>query len=489
MECVIDTPKGRVRGTMRDGVAAFKGIPYAAPPFGPDRLEPPLPARPWDGVRDALSFGPTPPQPPYRPPFDDMLHNPVLPGDDCLNLNIWTPEPGSARLPVMVWIHGGAFTNGSGAVPTYDGRAFARDGIVCITINYRLGVEGFAQIAGAPSNRGLLDQVAALEWVRDSIAPFGGDPDNVTIFGESAGGMSVASLLSMPRAEGLFRRAIAQSGAGHHAISAATADRISTMLAARLGAVPTREALAALPAETLVEAQAAISLEALLDRDPQTWGEVAANQMAWEPVVDGEVLPARPIDRIAAGAGAGVDVMTGTTIEEERLFLVPTGLIEVVPEEMLAAAAAGYGLGTDGVAVYRSGRPGASPGDLFSAVATDWFFRIPALRLAEAHEGHVYEFGWRSPAFDGRLGACHALEIAFVFDALATERGRPLGGDQAPQALADAMHGAWVAFARNGDPGWPRYRSDRRATMSFGETCKVVEDPRAEERRLWDGIR
>ena len=489
MECVIDTAQGRVRGRMDGGVAAFKGIPYAAPPFGANRLGPPLPAEPWDGIRDALAFGPTAPQPPYRKPFDTILHNPVLPGEDCLNLNIWTPEPGSTRLPVMVWIHGGAFTNGSGAVQTYDGAAFARDGIVCVTINYRLGVEGFAQIAGAPPNRGLLDQVAALEWVRDSIAPFGGDPDNVTIFGESAGGMCVASLLSMPRAEGLFRRAIAQSGAGHHVISAATADKIAAMLAARVGVARTQEALAALPAETLVEAQAAISLDALLDRDPHRWGEVAANQMAWEPVMDGDVLPARPIDRIAAGAGADVDVMTGTTTEEERFFLVPTGLIDLVPDEMLTAAAARYGLGTDDLAVYRSGRPGATPGDLLSAVGTDWFFRIPALRLAEAAEGYVYEFAWRSPAFDGRLGACHALEIAFVFDTLATERGRPLGGDEAPQALADAMHAAWVAFARTGDPGWPRYRSERRATMCFGDACELVDDPRAEERRLWEGIR
>src|SRR5215475_13316551 len=255
MECVIDTPQGRVRGKMRDGVAAFRGIPYAAPPFGASRLGPPLPATPWHGIRDALSFGPTAPQPPYRPPFDQILHNPVLPGDDYLNLNIWTPEPGSTRLPVMVWIHGGAFTNGSGAVPTYDGAAFARDGVVCVTINYRLGVEGFAQIAGAPPNRGLLDQIAALEWVHDSISGLGGDPDNVTIFGESAGGMSVASLLSMPKAEGLFRRAIAQSGAGHHVISAETAGKVSAMLAARLGLPATREALAALPPERLVEAQ------------------------------------------------------------------------------------------------------------------------------------------------------------------------------------------------------------------------------------------
>src|SRR5262249_18620958 len=259
MEWVPDRPRGRVRGAVDDGTPTFKATPSGAPPFGANRLGPPLPATPWHGIRDALSFGPTAPQPPYRPPFDEILHNPVLPGDDCLNLNIWTAEPGrSTRLPVMVWIHGGAFTNGSGAVPTYDGAAFARDGVVCVTINYRLGVAGFAPLAGAAPNRGLLDQIAALEWVRDSISWFGGDPDNVTIFGESAGGMSVASLLSMPRAEGLFRRAIAQSGAGHHVISAETAGKISAMLAARLGVAPTRQALAALPAETLGEAQAAI---------------------------------------------------------------------------------------------------------------------------------------------------------------------------------------------------------------------------------------
>lgn len=489
MECTIKTPLGRVRGSMADGVAAFKGIPYASPPFGPNRFGPPVPAEPWDGVRDALAFGPTAPQPSYREPFDKILDNPVVPGQDCLNLNVWTPEPGSARLPVMVWIHGGAFTNGSAAVPTYDGASFARDGVVCVTINYRLGVEGFGHVAGAPANRGLLDQVAAVEWVRSSIASFGGDPDNVTMFGESAGAMSVTSLLSMPRAQGLFRRVIAQSGAGHHVISAATAGKIAAMLATKLGVPPTRDALAAVPAEALIEAQSAVSVDALFDRDPERWGEVVLNQMAWEPVVDGEVLPARPIDGIAAGAGAGVDLMTGTTTEEQRLFFVPTGLIDLFTDEVVSAAAAGYGLGVEGQAVYRSARPGGSPGDVFAALSTDWFFRIPALRLAEAGGGHVYEFAWRSPAFDGRLGACHALELAFVFDTLAAERDTLLVGHEAPQALADAMHASWVSFAKSGDPGWPRYEPERRATMRFGDTCEVVDDIRGEERRLWEGIR
>src|SRR5712691_11481983 len=165
MDVVVRTRGGAVRGRVTDGVAVFKGVSYAAPPFGANRFGPPAPHAPWDGIRDALAFGPTAPQHPYRQPFDQILPNPRIPGDDCLNLNVWTPDPGPARLPVMVWIHGGSFTNGSGAVPTYDGSRFARDGVVCVTVNYRLGVEGFARLAGAPDNRGLLDQVAALEWV------------------------------------------------------------------------------------------------------------------------------------------------------------------------------------------------------------------------------------------------------------------------------------------------------------------------------------
>jgi para-nitrobenzyl esterase len=489
---VVKTRLGAVRGRVTDGVAAFKGVPYAAPPFGPNRLAEPVAPEPWSGIRDAIAFGPTAPQAPYQQPFDQLLPNPVIPGEDCLNLNVWTPEPGPTGLPVMVWIHGGAFVNGSGAVPTYDGSRFARDGVVCVTLNYRLGVEGFGRIAGAPANRGLLDQVAALEWVRDNIAAFGGDRDRVTIFGESAGAMSVTSLLSMPRAEGLFRRAIAQSGAGHHVISPATADRVAAMLAARLGGPVTRDAVAAVPPDRVVDAQTEVSLDALVDRDPERWGEVALNAMAWEPVVDGEVLPARPIDRIAAGAGAGADLLTGTNAEEQRLFIVPNGLIDLTTDELLRGVAAGYGLGPEAVAVYRAARPGATPGDLLSAVVTDWFFRVPALRLAEAHAGHggsshVYEFAWRSPQFGGRLGACHYLDVGFVFDRLAPERA--LVGTGPPQRLADAMHAAWVAFARSGDPGWPRYEADRRATMRFADTCEVVDDPSAEERRLWDGIR
>ena len=494
MDLMVVTKQGAVRGVGSGGVAAFRGIPYAAPPVGADRFLAPRAHEAWDGVRDATAYGPTAPQSPYPAPYDALLANPIVPGDEYLNLNVWTPEPGSARLPVMVWIHGGAFVNGSGAVPTYDGSRFARDGVVCVTINYRLGVEGFASLAGAPANRGLLDQVAALEWVRDNVAAFGGDPDDVTIFGESAGAMSVTSLLSMPRASGLFRRAIAQSGAGHHVLTPGTAERIAAMLGERLGVAPTLDGLADLPTATLLDAQAYLQLDAQVNRDPERWGEVVLNAMAWEPVADGDVLPARPIDSVASGAGPAVDLLVGTNRDEQNLFILPTGVIDAIDDGLAATLAAAYGLPAEALETYRSARPGVPAGAVLSAVVTDWFFRIPALRLAEANVGrgltsHVYEFTWPSPAFAGRLGACHALELPFVFDTLDSEKAEALTGPEPPQALATAMHEAWVAFARTGDPGWPRYEPGRRLTMSFGETCEVAEDPAGAERRLWDGIR
>jgi carboxylesterase type B len=207
----VTTNHGKLRGSLAGGVHGFKGIPYAAPPFGANRLRPPRPVEPWSGIRDALSFGAEPPQ--LRPPADHpaagMVWDPAEPGTDCLNLNVWTPDPAATGLPVMVWIPGGMFEVGTGA--SYDGSRFARDGVVCVTINYRVGPEGFLYLSDGHANLGLLDQIAALEWVRDDIAAFGGDPANVTVFGESAGAMSIGTLLAMPRAEGLFRRAVTQS--------------------------------------------------------------------------------------------------------------------------------------------------------------------------------------------------------------------------------------------------------------------------------------
>ena len=490
---VVKTALGAVRGGVAAGVNTFMGIPYAAPPFGPNRLRPPQPVKSWSGVRDALTYGPKPPQLPYPSPWDVLIPERGPLGEDCLNLNIWTPDLGSAGLPVMVWIPGGMFEAGSGA--TYDGSRFARDGVVCVTINYRVGAEGFLYLPDGTANLGLLDQIAALEWVRDNIGAFGGDPGKVTIFGQSAGGMSVGTLLSMPRAQGLFRRAIAQSGGAHQVIPAETARKVSGQLAERLGVEATREAIAAVPADRLLQAQAELKADLMTYPDPERWGrEVAVNVMPWQPVVDGDVVPARPIDRIAAGAGAGIDLMAGATTDEWNFFLVPSGAMEHITAEALAKAIAAYGLPVDAtLATYRAAHPGAGAGELLAAIQGDWYSRIPALRLADAHATspaatYMYEFAWRSPQFGGRLGACHGAEIAFVFDTLG-DGTEALAGPNPPQQLADTMHAAWVAFATDGNPGWPRYELARRATMRFDTNTEVVDDPRQTERILWEGVR
>jgi para-nitrobenzyl esterase len=489
MELIVETVHGKVRGQVAGGIASFKGVPYAAPPFAVNRMRPPARPQRWDGVRDTLAYGATVPKPPYPRPYDELLPEPVIAGEDCLNLNVWTPDPGRAGLPVMVWIHGGAFVNGSGAVAQYAGDRFARDGVVCVTINYRLGCEGFLFLDDTSPNRGLLDQIAALEWVQENIAAFGGDPGNVTIFGESAGAMSVATLLSMPAAAGLFRRAIPQSGAGHHALPAGTAQLVTAELAQRLGVAPTWEGFAAVPAGQLVSAQEQLSADIAVQPDPGRWREVAANMMAFEPVVDGQILPARPIDGIAAGNGRGVDLLVGTNQDEHRLFLVPTGVADATDEAMVQMTAAGLGLSAAGLAAYTAAT--SSAGDALAAMLTDWFFRIPAIRLAETHQGssYMYEFAWASPLFGGRLGACHALEIGFVFDTLDAEESEPLYGSAPPAELATAMHKAWIDFARSGQPGWAPYTPGTRATMTFALTSTLSHDPRQEQRIAWEGIR
>src|SRR5256712_10480069 len=310
MNTVAKTRYGEVRGSVADGVHTFKGIPYAAPPFGANRLRPPQPVAPWSGVRDALSYGPKTPQPSYPPQVSVLLPELAIPGEDCLTLNIWSPDLGSARQPVMVWIPGSAFEYGTAATPWYDGSRFARDGIVCVTINYRVGVDGFLYLGEGNANRALLDQIAA----------FGGDPQNVTVFGESAGAMCIGTLLSMPRAQGLFHRAIAQSGAAHPVISAATAQRVGRYLAEKLGVAATREAIAAVPLDRMLAAQAELDADLFAHPDPERWGsEVVAAMVLWQPVIDGDVIPARPIDRIATGGGADIDLMVGTNTDEGRL--------------------------------------------------------------------------------------------------------------------------------------------------------------------------
>ncbi|RYU09853.1 carboxylesterase/lipase family protein [Nocardioides iriomotensis] len=499
MEPSTKTIHGEVRGRVSDGVCGFFGIPFAAPLSDPNRLRPPQPVRPWSGVRDATDYGATPPQ--VAPPGGAGTDwDSGVTGEEYLNLNVWTPDPHAAGLPVMVWIQGGQFEFSS--TSSYDGSSFARDGVVCVVFNWRVGADGFLYLNDGIANLGLLDQVAALEWVRDNIAWFGGDPADVTVFGESAGAMSIGTLLSMPRADGLFRRAILQSGAAHHVSPPGIALRVGHYLAEKLGVPPTRDAIAARPVEELLRAQAEIDAELLAGSIPEQLGPAIVNTMPWEPVLDGDVLPGVPIDRIAAGASADVDLLVGTNVDDWRVFMAFMGAIDQVTDEALAGsvaerghfALASYGLPADAaLTAYRERYPLASPGDLLAAVKTDWWVRIPALRLADAHAAapaatYMYEFAWAVPG----LGAVHAVEVPFVFDQL--RKDVPLfqlllGGTEAPQALADTMHGAWVSFAASGDPGWPRYDLARRATMRFDVTPEVVDDPRSWERNVWRGIR
>jgi para-nitrobenzyl esterase len=444
-------------------------------------------------VRDATASGPTSLQAPYLPPFDRILPSSIVDGREYLNVNVWTPDPGGGGLPVMVWIHGGAFVRGANSISIYDGSAFARDGIVLVGVNYRLGLAGFGVLPDAPANLGLLDQVLALRWVQENIAAFGGDPANVTIFGESAGGMSVATLLSAPEARGLYSKAIVQSGGGGAVADVDDARKVTVAVATELGVAATAEGLTAVEPAALLDAQTAVGLAVATNPDPDRWGASLIRGglgiMSYFPCVDGGLVPGTPVDMIATGASAGIPLLVGTTAEEFRLFTVPTGVAGAITPEMVPQATAKYGWDAGAAEVYSANRPGASPGDVVTAMLTDAAFRVPAVRLAEAQQStgapvHVYEFSWRTKKSD--LGACHALELPFVFDTLAAPDGRPLTGPDAPQELATEMHGAWVAFARDGDPGWRRYTPDDRAVMTFDDAAsRVVQDPRADELARW----
>ena len=505
MDSIVSVSSGALRGVADNGVHSFRGIPYAAPVGGANRFLRPHPVQPWEGERDATADGLIQPQVPMPPPFGAEL---TPAGDDSLNLNVWTPDPSATGLPVLVWIHGGAFNAGSGIEPTYEGTSFARNGVVCVTINYRLGAQGFLHLADQfpqfpdSGNLGILDQVAALQWVQENIAAFGGDPQRVTIAGESAGGMSVGTLMALPEARGLFHQAVPQSGAGHNGIGAETATLIARDLLARLGVAPgDAAALAAITSEQLLEAQAALTAEVMTSGKVDLYGDPGATAMPFQPVYGTAVLPQRPIDAIRAGSAADIAVLTGTTMEESLVFVV--AMQAMFGEDKLHKLAASlFGDETHGNAVieaYRAARAGKPGHEVIAALETDRMFRVPAVRLADAQAAHnknvwMYRFDWRTPVFGGMLGACHALELAFVFNTLSSPLAAMFAGPEAPQPIADAMHGAWVSFVTTGNPGheglpqWPRYTPSQRATLLFDVAPAVVEQPNAEELALWEGV-
>ncbi len=503
MSPVVETSAGRLQGAKERGLYVFRGVPYAAPPSGPLRFRPPQRPAPWAGVRDATRSGPAAAQ--YALPVFSWINAAARsPGEDCLTLNVFTPGLDERRRPVLVWIHGGGFLVGSGSTVVYEGHTLAERGdVVVVTINYRLGALGFAHLGtvlggefAESTNLGVRDQIAALEWVRENIDCFGGDPDNVSVFGLSAGGMCVATLLGAPRARALLRRAICQSGAADHVIEREEAERVASALLRRLGGpAPSLASLGRVPIETLLGAQRAVMA------DLADWNTL----MVFLPMVDGEVVPEQPIDAVRRGAAAQIPLLTGATLEEWKLFgLVDPGigrfdeadlrarLGEVLPADAPPPAEAAR----EFQRALGARRAARSPREVWSAFQTARVFHVPSTRLAEAQQqggGSVYSYliTWRASALPRALGACHAIEIPFVFGNEGNPLARPFSGLSGDgHRFARQLQRSWIAFARSGNPGhdrlptWPRYRTDERATMVLGRECKLADAPLDAERAL-----
>jgi para-nitrobenzyl esterase len=492
-DVIVETTAGAVRGAAGQGVATFKGLRYASPPLGERRFAAPLPVDPWDGVVDALAFGPSCPQPEARP--DGWMGEDAT-DEDCLYLNVFTPAPDDGARPVMVWFHGGGYTLGSGSWPLYDGSNLARRGdVVVVTVNHRLGVFGYLQLAhldpaeGAAGNAGILDLVAALEWVRDNVARFGGDPANVTIFGESGGGAKVCSMLAMPAARGLFHRGVVQSGPSMYLTPPDDAAARTAKVLGELG-LPSDDpgaavaGLRSVTADGLLAAQLAVAGAV---RGPMGGG--------FGPVLDGVHLTVHPGKAVQSGEAPDVPLMIGTTFDEATLFMAGEPALRdpsLMSDADLEARARMFGDRAETLlAAYRASRPEATPIDLLVAMQTDAVMRMPSIRLAERKLAGgrapvwMYLFTWAA----GPLRSGHGYELPFVFHNVHEPVLHP---SETRQQLADRMSGAWLAFARYGDPNhdgladWPPYDLDARPTMIFDRgTCRVEDDPWGDERLAW----
>ncbi len=490
----IATPLGEVMGVDLDGCERYAGMRYAKPPVGDLRFRAPQRVEPWEGVHDATEFGPCAPQPP--PLAGTLITTGELRTDeDCLFLNVYTPRADDRRRPVMVWIHGGAYVMGSGDM--YDGRSLARRGdIVVITLNYRLGVLGWlavdhldASLAGS-GNNGLRDQIEALRWVRDNISAFGGDPGNVTIFGESAGGGSIAALLAAPDADGLYHKAIIQSGPVAIAPPYKPELLTQTLLEALGEPDGGIEALRQADPAQLIQAQVDIGDVDRLGRDRDH--PIDGSGIGLRPSVDGVVVQATPRQAVSARGAGNVPLLIGTNRDEGTLFslLLPTDISDA------DAIAALPDTVTDRNAVARGYAERDTGHRLLVDLMTDTMFLIPTLRLADAQAdagGSVwaYLFTWATPVFGGLLGATHALELPFLWDEIDNPLWQTFVGTDAPRSLVDAMQEAWISFARHGDPGtldaaaWPRYETAGRTTLELDEELRVVDDPNQATRELW----
>ncbi len=498
--------QGKLEGELGPhGVSVFRGVPYAAPPVGKLRFRATQAVASWSGVADARKFRGAASQ------DAGLMQDIGERSEDCLYLNVWTPAVDGAARPVMVWIHGGGFSVGSSAQEVYDAAALAQRGdVTVVSLNYRLGALGFAYLvdllgpsAEVSSNNGLRDQIAALRWVRQNIGNFGGDPANVTVFGESAGAMSIGALLAAPDARGLFRRAIAQSGAAHHATTPAEASRMAELVLHGLGIGAARpERLWSLPCEEIVAAQRACWKESIL-RGPLA-RQLPQGAMTLIPVGDGSFLPS-PYEAIEQGCAREVDLMVGANLDEWNyfLFLVEPKKREIDDDAVLIKICNKRlaGRGAEAVACYRQALGAQLPAwKIYSAIEGDRMFRIPGLRLAEAQSAHnhhtfMYSFEWSSPLFGGEMGACHAVELPFVFGTVAGPFGQAFsGGGPEAMRLSEQTLDAWAAFARSGDPShegigaWPQFDTRQRSTMRLGKVCEAVADPLAALRPFWEGV-
>ncbi|MFH8251438.1 carboxylesterase/lipase family protein [Microbacterium sp. B2969] len=461
---VVRTTSGEVRGLQRGELSAFLGIPFAKAPVGDLRFAAPVPPEPWSGVRDAREYGATAQRGETGP---TLIPEPSIPGESTLNVNVFTPRPGEpeAKLPVLVYIHGGGYVAGSPASPWYDGRAFNRDGIVTVSISYRLGFDGFGHIAGAPSNRGIRDWIAALEWVQANIAAFGGDPARVTIAGQSAGGGAVLTLLGLPAAQHLFHAVWALSPAVV-SVPAERARTLAAKLANLAGVTPTREGFASLPEERIKELQDAAGRHDSKDRLAGVQAFLD-DGLAWGPAVDGDLLTQPTLESIRSGVGADKPLVLGTTDDEFTMITDGAkGKLRLVP----AGVALGMlGLSRDVRRAYLAAnraqhRKGTAA--MLGRFTTDHVFRTGVVRVADARGDAptwAYRFAWASPT---RTWALHCLDVPFWFDCLDDPAVASIAGDAPPPRLADALHGAAAAFIRDGDPGWPEWRGG--ATRVFG---------------------
>lgn len=487
---LVETTYGTVRGLEQGAITVWKGIPFARAPIAHRRFLSPQPLQPWSGVFDATQFGPSAPQ-------TANLGSAAVDGrrtsEDCLSLNIWSPGADQQKRPVMVYLHGGGFVYGSGSEPIYDGTSFAtQHDIVVVTCNYRLGLLGFLYLgdlvgeAYAQGNAALLDQIAALQWVHDNIAAFGGDPDQVTLMGESAGAMSIGNLLAMPAAQGLFQRAILESGASSSVLlTREQATGITQTVLKKLDLQASQGlALTEAPAEMLLAVQ---------DEVDREWRGLEA----FAPVIDGVTLPKHPLRLIAEGASPAVPLLIGSNRDEWRLFTV---LLGGDMEKVKAGLSQTFGAATGHVhEVYTQGRADKAPDLAWIDMQGDRAFRIPAIRQAEAQARQgapvwMYRFDWVSPAVGEQLGACHGLEMPFVWNNLDTPFAHFLLGDASTRLrpLSDRIHAAWAAFIRTGTPNtaaladWPPYDLTHRTTMLLNEVSQIVDDPQAELLPVWN---